>query len=248
MLGGFGGALGYFLKGLLKAWERNLGAQRAVIGIASFALSVSIPAAITFDALAFPKVYINGALAVIFLAGFTLAVIVADEELNEEKIEKQKIEDVEERVRDNPDKPEYAWDLARRKLEGFLDRNLNQVTYIFWLTTLVMICGFGLILYGVIKAYSEPANFSVSVVSAASGVMLSFIGGSFLIVYRTTMTQAASYVNVLERINAVGMAVQIASSIPDSEEKIKEKTTSELAKALLLMYSTQGRKTLKKSA
>lgn len=235
-----------FIKGLLKAWERNIGAHRSIITIALSFGFVSIVGAIVFDLLKFPKEYQYGAFSVAIISGSILAVIVAKEELVEQEIEKQKIEEVEELVRVNPDKPEYAWDLARRKLESFLDRNLNQVKSIFWLTSFVMLCGFGLVLYGVVKAYSEPSSLSTSIVSAGSGIILSFIGGSFLLIFRSTMSQSASYVTVLERINAVGMVVQIASTIPDSEEKIRVETTAALAKALLAMYSIAPPKITKK--
>lgn len=37
-------------------------------------------------------------------------------------------------VSQNPDKPQLAWDLARTKLENYLNRNLSQVRSIFFLS------------------------------------------------------------------------------------------------------------------
>ncbi|CAK8717792.1 MAG: hypothetical protein CDV28_11115 [Candidatus Electronema aureum] len=155
-----------------------------------------------------------------------------DQRAREEKIEK-----VEERFREHPEKPQLAWDLARTKLENYLDRNLSQVRSIYWLTLMVMFCGFGFVLFGLFKAAQNPEKLPVSIVASVSGVLISFIGGSFLLIYRSILAQSKEYVTVLERINAVGMAVQVIASIPDSNGELKHSTTAELAKQLLNLYA-----------
>jgi len=127
--------------------------------------------------------------------------------------------------------------LGQAKLEIYLNRNLNQVRSIYWLTVAVLVAGFSLIGYGVYKLFSDPQNFSASVLSAASGVLVNFVGASFLIVYRATMAQAKDYVTILERINAVGMAVQILESLGDGNDALRTMTTAEIAKQLLNMYT-----------
>jgi hypothetical protein len=47
------------------------------------------------------------------------------------------LREVEEHARANPHEPQAAWDLARVKLESYLNRNLKQVQWIFTLTLLV---------------------------------------------------------------------------------------------------------------
>ena len=178
---------------------------------------------------------ISAGLAV--LAGAIGLAIVAYQSLLERQARQQKIEIVEERAREHPEKPQLAWDLARTKLESYLDRNLAQVRSIYWLTVLIMICGFGFILYGLYEAFQSPARLPVSIVASASGVIVSFIGGSLLLVYRSILAQSKDYVTVLERINAVGMAVQVIASISDTEQDLRNKTTAELAKQLLNLYA-----------
>ena len=39
--------------------------------------------------------------------------------------------------------------------------------------------------------------------------------------------------NVLERINSVGLAIQILDSIPDSDEELKSQTKAEITKLLI---------------
>jgi len=53
------------------------------------------------------------------------------------------------------------------------------------------------------------------------------------------MSQTKDYVNVLERINAVGMSVQIIETISDENLKLKEETKAELARKLLELYSVK---------
>jgi hypothetical protein len=166
--------------------------------------------------------------------------VVAYQNLLDQQARQNEIATVQERVLEHPEKPQFAWDLARTKLESYLDRNLAQVRSIYWLTLLVMVCGFGFILYGLYQAFQFPEKLPVSIVAAASGVLISFIGGSLLLIYRSVLGQSKDYVVVLERINAVGMAVQVIANIPDSGSDLKDRTTAELAKQLLTLYAAKS--------
>ncbi|MBO1386586.1 hypothetical protein BVJ60_17690 [Vibrio cholerae] len=148
-----------------------------------------------------------------------------------------KVVEAERRVIESPNQPKAAWDLARLKLESYLNRNLNQVRSIFWLTSLVMIVGFLLIGFGVVKAFENPELLTPALLSAVSGLLVNFIGATFLVLYKSTMSQAKEYVAILERINAVGMSVQVLEKIEDSNKTLKDQTISDLSKQLLTMYS-----------
>jgi ABC-type siderophore export system fused ATPase/permease subunit len=148
----------------------------------------------------------------------------------------KKIEEVEERARKHPNEPQAAWDLARVKLESYLNRNLRQVQWIFVLTLLVMIAGFVIIGYGVIRVYQSPENFKPSVVVTVSGVIVEFIAATFLLIYRSTMEQARSYVTMLEKINAVGMSIQILDTMKSNDT---DKFRAQLAMELLSLYGTR---------
>ena len=132
-----------------------------------------------------------------------------------------------------PDKVKFAWDLARVKLEAYFDRNLSQVKSIFWVSVGVMIVGFGLVSYGVVIGLSHPEG-KAAYVSAVSGILTEFIGATFMLIYRSTMAQANSFMAILERINTVGMAVQILDTISDGEVQLKNQTRSEIVKLLLM--------------
>jgi len=148
----------------------------------------------------------------------------------------ERLERVEDEFRQNPEKPQLAWDLARSKLENYLDRNLAQATWIFWLTILVMAAGFSVVVFGVIKSFEQPTALAVSIVSSASGIIISFLGASFLLIYRSVAEQTRGYVSVLERINAVGMAVQVLTTVSDDAKDLKNQATAALAKQLLDLY------------
>jgi ABC-type siderophore export system fused ATPase/permease subunit len=149
--------------------------------------------------------------------------------------------EVEERAREHPNEPQAAWDLARVKLESYLNRNLRHVQWIFVLTLLVMVAGFIIIGYGVFKVYQSPENFKPSIVVTVSGIFVEFIAATFLVIYRSTMEQARSYVSMLEKINAVGMSIQILDSTKTGNI---DKVRTQIAMELLSLYSM--RKTSKK--
>ncbi|MEZ8918368.1 hypothetical protein AB6D98_23105 [Vibrio lentus] len=48
------------------------------------------------------------------------------------------------------------------------------------------------------------------------------------------MSQAKEYVAILERINAVGMSVQVLDKIEESNTILKDQTIAELSKQLLI--------------
>lgn len=155
----------------------------------------------------------------------------------EQEKREEKIENLEKEVKEKPTETKTAWELARLKLESYLNKNLQQVSSIFYLSVTVMIVGFGLIIFGVYKVYSNPKLMNPSILATCSGIVLNFIGGTFLLIYRSTMKQAKNYVDVLERINAVGMSIQILENISSKKEDLKDKTTAEIAKELLKIYS-----------
>jgi hypothetical protein len=223
---------------LIKAWlTRKKQIRLALLfAIASVLIAIVAQALASFSLLRRPVADAAGA-ALGVVAGLIAMAIVAYQNVQERQAREDKIEIVEERVREHPERPQLAWDLARTKLESYLDRNLAQVRSIYWLTLLVMACGFGFILYGVYQAFHAPEKLPVSIVASASGVLVSFIGGSLLLIYRSILAQSKDYVTVLERINAVGMAVQVIASIPESGQDLKNKTTAELAKQLLTLYA-----------
>ncbi|MDO1583601.1 TRADD-N-associated membrane domain-containing protein [Rhizobium oryzicola] len=102
-----------------------------------------------------------------------------------------KIERAEQAVDEHPDKARPLWDLARSRLELYFERNLAQIKQIFWITMVVMTAGFIMVGYGIVQGFASN-NMNASLLAAASGVLTEFIAATFLIIYRSTMSQAGS--------------------------------------------------------
>ena len=126
-------------------------------------------------------------------------------------------------------------------LEQYFNRNMQQVRLIFVLSLAVLFAGFGFILFGVVDALYHPQNHLETLITTISGVLTQFVGASFMVVYRSTMDQAEGFSRILERINAVGMAMQIVNSIP-SGDPLYAQTRSEIARLLIggVQYGVQG--------
>ena len=104
-----------------------------------------------------------------------------------------------------------------------------------------MMVGFGFIIYGIIQAFrTKPgvpghdiSALTPAVVATVSGIVTEFIGATFLFIYRSTIQQASHYTQTLERINAVGMAMQILDTISDESKELQDKTKAEIVKLLI---------------
>ena len=146
-----------------------------------------------------------------------------------------------ERAAKDPSKAKPAWDMATATLDAYFSRNLKQINWIFWLSVVVMFAGFLLVSYGITLAFQTPENVTVAIIGGVAGVITQFIGATFLFIYRSTVKQAGEYTKTLERINSVGMAMQILDTImeeenvsqsPDSSEKLID-AKIDIAKLLL---------------
>jgi len=144
------------------------------------------------------------------------------------------------RVEAEPEKLKPAWDLARVKLELYIDHNLSQSNYIFWLSVVVMLMGFGFILLGISRVFSPvgtagsaQTTTTPAVLATLAGIVTEFIGATILFLYRAIAQQAANYTKALERINSVGMAMQILDTISSGAGDLQDRTKAELVKLFL---------------
>jgi hypothetical protein len=148
---------------------------------------------------------------------------------------REKIEEAESRVERQPEKAKPAWDLARATLEAYFNRNLSQVSWIFWLSVTVMFIGFVIVGVGIAQAMRFPNILAPATIASLAGIITEFIGATFLFIYRSTIQQAIDYSQTLERINSVGMAMQILDTMPDqtTPEDLKSKTKATLVELLV---------------
>jgi hypothetical protein len=144
----------------------------------------------------------------------------------------EKLAEATAKVRGSPEVARFAWDLARFKLEAYFDRNLYQVNLVFWVAVFVMLVGFCFVIAGVALSYTQPRLTPATEVASVAGIITQMIGATFMVIYRSTMAQANEFMSVLERINTVGMAVQVLDSLPDGTD-LKNATRANLAVLLL---------------
>jgi hypothetical protein len=155
----------------------------------------------------------------------------------------RRVVEAEKRVETSPQQAKPAWDLARATLDQYFQRNLGQIRAIFVLSVIVMMVGFGVICFGVLRAFQSPAALLPATVASLAGVITEFIGATFLFIYRSAIKQAVDYSKSLERINSVGMAMQILDTMPDPGEPVdlKSKTKATLVE-LLVQQAYEGSK------
>jgi hypothetical protein len=222
---------------LIRAWKEGSLLMKVAIIFAIISGAIALGINVVGKVLMFNREYFEAVSTIFTIIGGIIALIIVGVRRSIElTLTEEKVERAEQRAQENPDQPTAAWDLARIKLESYLNRNLNQVRSIFWLTAAVMIVGFMLIAYGVKNAFENPELLQPALLSAISGILVNFIGATFLVLYKSTMEQAKEYVSILERINAVGMSVQVLEKLEGADNNLKHTTTADLAKQLLSLY------------
>lgn len=230
------GLMSDILRNIVKAWR---GGNRIVRWALVLSATIGLLAAVLW-LLAYKDYFANRVALALGVVAFLLTASVSAYQESLDRAESEKrFERVEQRYAENPAAPQAAWDLARVKLEKYLERNLAQVQSIFWLTAVVMTVGFILIGIGVVRVLAQPSLLEPSLLAVISGVLLNFLGATFMMIYRSTMAQASNYVTVLERINAVGMSVQVLESLKDRDD-LYEETTAKLVSQLLQLYASTG--------
>ncbi len=167
--------------------------------------------------------------------GLLLLIVSLYTNFRAEKKSQKRIKDAESIAEKEPEKMKPAWNLARITLENYFDRNLKQVTAIFWLCVVVMFVGFIIIVLAIMQAIQAPDGALPPIIAGLAGIITELIGATFLFVYRSTMQQAIKYTKILERINSVGMAIQILDTIPNDAkiENLKDSTKAFVAKRLM---------------
>jgi hypothetical protein len=98
-----------------------------------------------------------------------------------------------------------------------------------------MIIGVLIIFWGISIAIKLPETNLPAIITGTAGVITEVIGATFLVLYRSTMQQASDYTRTLERINSVGMAMQVLDTMPAGEvvDSAKNKTKAELVMVLI---------------
>jgi hypothetical protein len=183
----------------------------------------------------FFKTFSNNLLYVfVFLATAGLVFFVDRAIRVADAVRAEKLRQAEDLAKKNPGGGRYAWELARTRLESHFDRNLFQVNLVFWVAVAVMMAGFLVVVWGVDRSLrSGTAINPGSAIAVASGVITQFLGATFMVLYRSTVKQANDFIVVLDRINNVGMAMQVLDQIPDEPQEMKNDVRARIIESLL---------------
>lgn len=214
---------------------------RSIVGAVMFALLMGISVSFIGSFLVIPPwaltnffAYWGTKLILGLAAGAGLILLKFLERYDSVESEKRhaRIEQLEKQA-ELTEKVKPAWDLARAKLEDYFARNLEQVRSIYRIAVGAMTLGFLVILWGITISLGDSNKFRLSLIATASGIITEFIGVTFMAIYRATLAQANQYVAVLERINTVGMAVQILDSMDQDSPELKDVTRVDMIRLLL---------------
>jgi hypothetical protein len=152
---------------------------------------------------------------------------------NNETTEKE-LEAAKEQIKNEPNKIKPSWDMAYLTLQQYFEKNLQHINSIYRISINVMIVGFVIIGLGIFISYFGKDK-DISIISISSGILIEFIGATFLFIFKSTVKQALKYSRTLEKINNVGMSMKILDTIEtseiDKEELIKAKI--EISKILI---------------
>src|SRR5262249_34589638 len=133
-------------------------------------------------------------IVLITVAGLTSGVLRAISDFRKTQVQIQKSQDeiarAETQALAQPEKAKPAWDLARATLEAYFNRNLSQISWIFWLSVSVMMVGFFIIAFGIWQAVRSQGIVTPAAMATLAGIITEFIGATFLFVYRSTIQQA----------------------------------------------------------
>jgi nitrate reductase gamma subunit len=176
--------------------------------------------------------------AVVFLSIATLMVTYQFIILSRDQAKSKKnIQEIEKVVKEKPHEIKTSWDLARITLQEHFKKNLDQISFIFWISIFVTIFGFLVILIGIILSSQSSSSFQAALLVSSAGILTEFIGATFLYIYKSTIDQALNYARILEKLNRIGIAIEIAQSKDHNDEKINRLT--ELLKVMLSEYQVK---------
>jgi hypothetical protein len=216
---------------LQRVWAQGNRVQRVIATVAVSAFLIGAPLVYLLDT------YLSHKIGQLLLGAAGLIYFYLDASLRAgvaQRIE-ERIERAERAIEEHPERARPLWDLARSRLELYFERNLSQIKAIFWVTLLVMLAGFAMVGYGITRAF-DGADIKPALLTTACGLLTEFIAASFLFIYRSTMQQAADYVETLERINAVGMSIQIAETISDASITQRDEIKGKLVLQILTTF------------
>lgn len=149
------------------------------------------------------------------------------------------IQNAKAESREQPEKITPTYNIAFLTLQKYFDKNLNQIDQIFRISLIVMTVGFILIGIGTFYSITYPDKLGISIIATVSGVIIDFIGATFIFIYKSTIEQAMKYTEKLEKINNIGMSMTIIDGIKEGSIPNEDLGKAKIEISRLLIEKTE---------
>jgi hypothetical protein len=121
------------------------------------------------------------------------------------------------------EKVQPALELARGTLQKDSQRTSWQSGLLFAFSGIAFASGFGVMLTGALHALDRLTETKAAILVTAAGVSTQVIAAIFLLVYRSTFPQMATFASKLERVNSAGLAWYVIASMSEDTPSEKAK-------------------------
>ncbi|MGL5755685.1 MULTISPECIES: TRADD-N-associated membrane domain-containing protein, partial [Bacteria] len=164
---------------------------------------------------------------------FSFFLLISIKNNREENVIKEKLEEKQNEIKlaekENPLKIGPIWELGRLELGENITQARKKADLIFYFSIAFIIIGFIGLCWSIFLLFSSQINISILI--AVGSIILEFFGGTFIFLYKTTISQLNKNIEILDKINNVGMSLRILDSLDPSSEVFKAKI--EISKLLI---------------
>ncbi|MBI5538524.1 MAG: hypothetical protein HY951_00560 [Bacteroidia bacterium] len=167
----------------------------------------------------------------LFITAGITAILLEDKE--KKQAIKREYDTAAKELEKNPD-TNSELNYARKRLDKYFDDNQSNLKYIFWISIILIISGF-LMLVIVFILYFKIPDSNLTLPGSFFGIILEFIGTIFLFVYKSTIQQALKNTSTLENISNVSLAIKILNEIVETENNKSEITNAKIEISKLLI-------------
>lgn len=170
----------------------------------------------------------------IFLLVVILALLFEEEktEIEEQQLteKKEKIKKLEE---ENPEKIKPVWDFAATELKEQMQIIRKQASNIYKISVIAIGMGFLGLLASIYYMLTKESS-NITLLATIASILTEFIGGTLMILYKTTILQLNENLKILERFNFVGMGIKILDTLDETKDNsTSNETKCEIVKKLM---------------
>lgn len=151
------------------------------------------------------------------------------EENNVKKRLVEKQNEIKLAEKESPLKIGPIWELGRLELGENMTQTRKKADILFNFSIVFIISGIIGLCGSIFLHFNSPQNFSFLI--GVGSIILESFGGIFIVLYKTTINQLNKNIEILAKINNVGMSLRILDSLDPSSEVFEAKI--EISKLLI---------------